>query len=112
MQIQEMAKKKGLFGKSYVAVISTAPKSDAEFLEEWRHIGAALLQWREHRKKDAEAVMLTVVSDPALHQSFKGIIQKIYTEETTLSPLLKSLDVMVALLNQRGQPEEEYRLVV
>jgi hypothetical protein len=110
MQIQEMAKKRRFFGKSYALVVSVAPKSDADFLEQWRHIGAALVQWKEYRKKDAETVMLTVVSDPKLHAGFKGIIQKIYTEEAALSPLLKSLNVMVALLNQGGQPQEEYQL--
>ena len=110
MQIQEMAKKKGLFDKSYAAVVTTAPKGDAGFLEEWRHIGAALTQWHTLRKKDAEMVMLTVVADPALHAAFEGIIQKIYTDEATLSPLLKSMTVTVALLNKKGEPQEEYRL--
>jgi hypothetical protein len=110
MQIQEMEKKRGIFGKSHALVVSVAPENDADFLEQWRHIGAALIQWKEHRKKDAETVMLTVVSDPKLHAGFKSIIQQIYTEEVTLSPLLKSLNVIVALLNQQGQPQEEYQL--
>ena len=66
--------------------------------------------WKEHRQSEAKSVMLTVVSDPSLHPSLKQIIHKIYSDEATLSPLLKSLDVRVALLNARGQAVEEYRL--
>jgi hypothetical protein len=56
--------------------------------------------------------MLTVVSDPTLHQSAKALIQRIYTEEVSLSPLLKALDVTVVLSDARGKPVEEYRLGV
>ena len=105
-----MVKKKGFSGKSYAAVVSTAPKSPEEFMQEWRQIGSALVQWKERRKKDAESVLLTVVSDPAHHAAFAAIIQKIYSEEATLSPLLKSMKVAVALLNQKGQPQREYQL--
>jgi len=104
--------KQGPNGPTFAAGITSAPKSDAEFIEEWRQIGAALIRWKGHRGSSAKSVMLTVVSDPALHQTVKAVIQRIYTEEINLSPLLKSLDVTVALLNARGQPLEEYRLGV
>jgi len=109
VQFMEFSKQ-GPNGPTFAAGITSAPKSEAEFVEEWRHIGAALLQWTDHRGSSAKTVLLTVVSDPALHQTVKALIQRIYTEEANLSPLLKSLDVTVALLNTRGQPLEEYRL--
>lgn len=54
MTAQEMQKKKkGFFGKSYALLISTAPKSNEEFMDEWRRIGAALIDWKGKRGKDA-----------------------------------------------------------
>jgi hypothetical protein len=111
VQFLEFAKQ-GPNGPTFAAGITSAPKSNAEFTEDWRHIGAALIQWTKRRGSSAKTVMLTVVSDPTLHQSAKALIQRIYTEEVSLSPLLKALDVTVVLSNVRGQPVEEYRLGV
>jgi hypothetical protein len=97
--------------KFYALVISTAPRDEAEFLSEWRHIGAALIQWTKRRGASAKTLTLSVVSNTANHARFRQIIQQIYEKEMNLSPLLKSLQCNIALLTPAGQPAEEYILI-
>jgi hypothetical protein len=54
--------------------------------------------------------MVTIVSAPEHHPAIESLIEQVYREERELAPLLQSLSVRVALLNERGKPVKEYAL--
>ena len=110
MQAQEMARKAGFFKKAYGLIISVAPDSQDHLLQELRHVKEALVNWKKQRGDSCETVMFTVVSDPALHPFVKGLLAQIYVDEKDLSPILRSVKVLVGLLDKSGQPKEEYAL--
>ena len=105
MQVMEFSKGSG----SAVALSLAANNADA-LAEEMRQVKAALLDWRAKHGDRCEMVMLTVVSAPEHHPAIEALIEQMYREEAELAPLLQSLCVQVALVNQRGKPAKEYAL--
>jgi hypothetical protein len=110
MQAMEMGKKAGFFKKAYALTVTVAPTSEEHMLSEMRMVKQALVEWKTQRGKSAEMVMLTVVSSPDLHPFVKDLLAKTYEGEQDLSPLLKTLQARVALLNGAGKPQAEYVL--
>lgn len=110
MQAAETVRKAGFFKTKYGLAITAAPASEEHMLQELRHIKEAILNWRKDRGLDCETVMFTLVSDVALHPFLKYLLAQVYEGEQELSPILKSVKVPVALLDESGQPKEEYEL--
>jgi hypothetical protein len=102
MQVMEFSK-----GSGSAVGLSLAPDSADAFAQELRQVKAALLDWRAKHGSRCEMVMLTVVSAPEHHRAIESLIEQVYREEVELDPLLQSLSVKVALLNQRGKPVKE-----
>jgi hypothetical protein len=105
MQIMEFSK-----GSGSAVALSLAPETADAFAQELRQVKAALLDWRAKHGGRCEMVMLTVVSAPEHHPAIESLIEQVYREEAELSPLLQSVSVQVALLNQRGKSVKEYAL--
>jgi hypothetical protein len=80
------------------------------FAQEMRLVKRALLDWQVKHAGRCEMVMLTVSSTPEHHPAIASLIEQVYRDEAELGPLLQSLSVRVALLNERGEPMEEYAL--
>jgi hypothetical protein len=110
MQVMEYAKKAGFFSKKYALSVVSAPKSQDEFMQEFRHVKEALVAWERKRGRSRESVMFVFTSDVQNHQWIRDLMENIYQNEATLSPMLKALNVTVALLNPSGTPAAEYTL--
>jgi len=106
MQVMEFSKSSGW---SAVA-LSLAPDSADAFAQEIRQVKAALLDWRAKHGGGCKMVIITIVSAPENHPAIESMIEQMYREEAELAPLLQSLSVQVALLNQRGKPLKEFGL--
>jgi hypothetical protein len=105
MQIMEFSK-----GSGSAIGLSLAPDSADAFAKDLRQVKMALLEWRAKHGGRCEMVMLTVVSAPEIHPAIESLIEQVYQQESELAPLLQTLSVQVALLNQRGKPVKEYSL--
>jgi hypothetical protein len=79
-------------------------------MAEFRNVKAALLDWKAKHQDRCERVMFTVVSAPENHEAIESVLKQVYEDEQDLSPLLKAVNVDVALLNARGKPVREYSL--
>ncbi len=110
MQAMEMVRKAGFLKKLYGLTITVAPESQEHMLQEFRHVKEALVNWKKSRGSNCETVMFTMVSDPSLHPFLKDLLAQIYEGEQDLSPILKSVKVLVGLLDKAGKPKEEYAL--
>src|SRR5262245_28022525 len=105
MQVMEFSK-----GRNAALGITIAPESIDAFMAEFRNVKVALLDWKAKHQDRCERVMFTVVSSPENHGAIESVLQQVYENEQDLSPLLKSVNVDVALLNPRGKPVKEYSL--
>ena len=105
MQVMEFSKDTGK-----AIGITIAPESVEAFMTELRDVKAALLDWKAKHQNRCDLVMFTVVCNPEIHAAMESVLQQVYDEEQELSPLLKSVNVQVALLNKRGKPVKEYSL--
>jgi hypothetical protein len=105
MQVMEFSK-----GRDAALGITVAPESIDAFLIEFRNVKAALLDWQAKHQDRCDRVMFTVVSSPDHHEAIESVLKQVYENEQELSPLLKSVNVDVALLNSRGKPVKEYSL--
>jgi hypothetical protein len=105
MQVMEFSK-----GRDAALGITVAPESVDAFMVEFRNVKAALLDWKAKHQNRCERVMFTVVSASENHPAIEAVLKQVYDEEQDLSPLLKSVNVSVALLNARGKPVKEYSL--
>jgi hypothetical protein len=105
MQVLEFSKGSG----SAVGLSLAADSADA-FAQQLREVKAALLDWRAKHGDRCEMVMLTVASPRQHHPSIEALIEQVYHDETVLAPLLQSVSVQVALLNEQGRPDREYIL--
>jgi hypothetical protein len=105
MQVMEFSK-----GSGVALGLSLTPDSADAFAQELRQVKAALLDWQAKHGGRCELVMLTVVSAPEHHPAIESLIEQVYRQEADLAPLLQSLSVQVALLNQQGKPVKEYAL--
>src|SRR4051812_13636753 len=103
MQVMEMSK-----GSGSAIAISLAPASADAFAQEFRQVKQALLDWRAKHGRRCEMVMFSVVSAQEHYPAIESLLDKVYREEAELSPLLRSVQVRVALLNSRGKPVKEY----
>jgi hypothetical protein len=110
MQAMEMVRKAGFLKKMYGLTITVAPESQDHMLQEFRHVKEALVNWKKNRGASCETVMFTMASDVSLHPFLKDLLAKVYEGEQDLSPILKSVNVLVGLLDKSGQPKEEYAL--
>jgi hypothetical protein len=102
MQVMEFLK-----GRNAALGITVAPESVDAFMAEFRNVKAALLDWKAKHQDRCERVMFTVVSAPDNHEVIESVLKQVYEDEHELSPLLKSVNVDVALLNARGKPVKE-----
>jgi hypothetical protein len=105
MQVMEFSK-----GRDAALGITVTPESVEAFMAEFRNVKAALLDWKAKHQDRCERVMFTVVSAPENHEAIESLLKQVYEDEQDLSPLLKSVNVDVALLNSRGKPVKEYSL--
>jgi hypothetical protein len=105
MQVMEFSK-----GRDAALGITVAPESVDAFMAEFRNVKAALLDWKAKHQDRCERVIFTVVSAPENHGAIEAVLKQVYDNEQDLSPLLKSVNVDVALLNARGKPVKEYSL--
>lgn len=105
MQVMEFSK-----GRDAALGITVAAESVDAFMAEFRNVKAALLDWKAKHQDRCERVLLTVVSAPENHDAIESVLKQVYEDEHDLSPLLKSLNVDVAMLNARGKPVKEYSL--
>ena len=110
MRVLEYAKKTGIFSKKYALSVVSAPKSQDEFMQEFRQIKEALVAWERKRGGSRESVMFVFTSDVQNHPWIRDLMDNIYRNEATLGPMLKALKVTVALLNPAGTPAAEYTL--
>jgi len=107
MQAMEFSK-----GRDAALGITVAPDSVDAFMAEFPNVKAALLDWKAKHQARCIRVMITVVSAPENHETIESVLKQVYEDEQDLSPLLKSVNVDVALLNARGKPVKEYSLGV
>ena len=105
MQVMEFSKDTGK-----ALGITIAPESVEAFMAELRDVKAALLDWKARHQNRCDLVMFTIVCNPDNHAAIESALKQVYDEEKELSPLLKSVNVEVALLNKRGKPVREYSL--
>ena len=97
-------------GRNVALGITLAPESVDAFMAEFRHVKAALLDWKARYRDRCERVMFTVVAALEDYEPVESVLMQIYEEERELSPLLRSVNVDIALLNSRGKPVKEYSL--
>jgi hypothetical protein len=105
MQAMEFSK-----GRDAALGITVAPDSVDAFVAEFRNVKAALLAWKAKHQDHCKRVMFTIVSAPDNHEAIEAVLKQVYEGEQDLSPLLKSVEVEVALLNASGKPVKEYSL--
>src|SRR5262245_3902247 len=109
MQVLEF-EKKGLFSTKY-GLAFTIPLSPEKTIEsEFRHIKEAFLEWYSSKGKKAALVHFTVLSPQDTHPHIEDFLSKVYQHEQQLSPLLKSMDVQVTLLSEKGKEIKSYKL--
>jgi hypothetical protein len=97
-------------GRDAALGITVAPESVDALTAEFHNVKAALLKWKAKHQDRCERVTFTVVSAPENHEAIESVLKQVYEDEQDLSPLLKSVNVDVALLNARGKPVKEYSL--
>jgi hypothetical protein len=105
MQVMEFSK-----GRNAALGVTVAPESVDAFRAEFRNVKIALLDWKTKHQDRCERIMFTVVSAPENHEAIEAVLKQVYEDEQDLSPLLRSVNVDVALLNARGKPVKEYSL--
>jgi len=105
MQVMEFSK-----GREAALGITVSPGSVGALKTEFRDVKAALLDWKAKHQDRCERVIFTVVSPDENHEAIESFLRQVYEAEQNLSPLLKSVNVDVALLNQRGKPVKKYSL--
>jgi hypothetical protein len=105
MQVMDFSR-----GQNAAIGITITPKSLDAFMAEFRNVKAALLDWKAKHKDRCERVMFTVVSAPQDHEVIESVLRQVYEDEKDLSPMLRSVNVDVALLDSHGDPVKEYSL--
>ncbi len=105
MRVMEFSK-----GRHVALGITVAPESVDAFLAELRNVKAALLDWKAKHQDRCERVIFTVVCSLDNHEAIESALKQTYDSEQDLSPLLKSVNVDVALLDSSGKPVKEYSL--
>ena len=105
MHVMEFSK-----GNSAALALNLATDSVEAFSQELRQVKAAILDWKRKHRDRCAMVMLTVVTATANHDGVQRLLDQVYREEAELAPLLHTLELKVALLNERGKPVKEYSL--
>ena len=110
MQIQEFAKKEGLFKKSYAAIVSIAPENEEHYLSELSQAGGALVQWKAQRGKSAKNIIMTIVCDPGFAEDAKNILASIFEMTPQMADLAKGTDVSVSIIDEQENVLGEFQV--
>jgi hypothetical protein len=106
MRVMEFSK-----GPARALALEFYPENAAAFAQELPKVKAALLDWKAKHGGRCEMVQFTVVSAPEHHTAIESMIQQVCRDKAELAPLLKSLEVRVALfINPEGNAVKEYVL--
>jgi hypothetical protein len=98
-------------GSARALALEFYPENVGAFTRELPRLKPALLDWKAKHGSACEAVMFTVVSAPEHHTAIESVIQQVCRDEADLAPLLRSLEVRVALfVNPDGEAVKEYSL--
>ncbi|MEO0871712.1 MAG: hypothetical protein AAFY19_07085 [Pseudomonadota bacterium] len=108
MQIQEFAKKEGLFKKSFAAIVSIAPEGEDHYLSELSQAGGALLQWKEQRGDKAKKIIMTIVCDPEFAPDAQHILSSIFENTPQMTALAQATDVSVSIIDERENVLAEF----
>ena len=110
MQIQEFAKKEGLFKKAYAAIVSIAPENEEHYLSELSQAGGALVQWKAQRGGKAKNIIMTIVCDPSFAEDAKNILASIFEMTPQMAELAKGTDVSVSIIDENENLLGEFQV--
>ena len=110
MQIQEFAKKDGLFKKSFAAIVSIAPDGEEHYLSELSQAGGALLEWKAKRGDKAKMVILTIVCDPPFAEDARHILTSIFEHTPQMAALAKDTEITVSIIDERETVLDEFAI--
>jgi hypothetical protein len=99
----------GARGKNdYMAGLVFAVDSLEKFTSELREAKAALLAWQAKRQGGCKMVMFTITSPAELIETIERQLEQLRNEEVEIGPFLKTLQMQVAFLNNKGNPVKQY----
>lgn len=110
MQVSEASRKAGWFSKEYALSVVVTIDNEHPIEQEIRHVNEAMIDWFKRHGKSCKDLLLTFVSDPALHDGITKNCEMLVNQDFEFTPLIQSLAVSIVLMNQNGQIVKELNM--
>ncbi|MBS3929093.1 MAG: hypothetical protein KGZ65_13115 [Sphingomonadales bacterium] len=110
MQIQEFAKKEGLFKKSFAAIVSIAPEGEEHYLSEISQAGGTLVEWKKRRGASAKNIIITIVCDDTFADDARHILSSIFENTPQMAALANGTDISVSIMNDQETVFAEFKV--
>jgi hypothetical protein len=111
MHISEGAKKAGLFGKDYAAIISMPMVDEDSFIPELGDMRAALIDWKRTRGGSAKTVIMTLSGPSSCNEWAEAMLVTVFEDDPELNSIAKRCDVQVSVLNRGSTPSRQFKLL-
>jgi hypothetical protein len=110
MQIQEFAKKEGLFKKSFAASVSIAPEGEEHYLSEISQAGGTLVEWKRRRGASAKNIFITIVCDKAFVDNARHILASIFENTPQMAALTVGTEISVSIIDDQETVLAEFKV--